>query len=216
MRRLNLVGDVVVDECCSPDRRAAHAAGLAEPQEVVHRIADPCAAAAEALKAQAASPVSPAIRENNSPRDLGHVRPLPQSLGVQPVPLRPRGRRKGRPAPAAASGQLSLRRSQTASSATDRQHATVQQADGTYQTSMSAHSSVVLDAIRELQQHAAPSSATGPQDTHATSDSIRAVAAEALAAAQVPLTAAELALCIRQNAHATAADSEPVRQVLQV
>lgn len=48
------------------------------------------------------------------------------------------------------------------------------------------------------------------------SDSIHAAATEALMAARVPLTAAELALCVRQDAGATSGRARSVQQLLQV
>ncbi len=250
-------------ECRPPDCRALYTEQLPTPPVDVHRIFDPCAAAAEAERAQTAAPFSPVAYDEQLDADRRLVLPPAQSGGVQPNPLRPRGRRTRDSSSARATLRSHL--TQTSGSASGRQQATVRQSDGTYRTNLPGHQRMLLAAISELRQDgraasfapanslAAPATAeavaaTGPwwlaapvpgsaswrhpqpmgdalnSATEAqlepappsVSDSIHAAATEALAVARVPLTATELALCVRRDAGATSGKAEPVLQLLQV
>ena len=252
----------MVHECRPPDRLIIGAEQL--PQAGVHRIPDPCAAAGEALRAQTAALVGSLARDDQPDKDGRLALPPPQSFGVQPKPLRPRGRRKHGSSSAKATLRSAVLFTRASESASGRQRATVQQADGTYRTHLPGHHRMVLAAISELWQDdpaaslapaaslgapvtagtgaatcpwlAAPASgsasrrdqlpwgvaltsATEAQVTPApprVSDSIHAAATEALTAARAPLTAEELALCVRRDAGTTWGGAEAAQQLVQV
>ena len=245
-------------ECCPPGYGAATSEQL--PAQDIHRISDPCAAATEARREQSAAHVSPVASTEQRDADARLAQLSAQSSGVQPTPLRPRGRRKR---DSSAAHPRALRVVQTAGSASDRQQATVRQADGTYRTHLPGHHRVMLAAISELQQDgpagpAAPATSLAARTTGdavaaispwlatpaslsalkrdppllgdasdsategeialappSVSDSTHAATTEALAAARVPLTAYELALCVRQGAAAASGEAESVQQLRQ-